>query len=515
MRRRQFLAALAASAAVPAAASRGASARTQDGFSPTSKTPVPGASEVVVGDDGTTVYAAAWDALAVVDCSDPASPTVQSRTAVTADGEALGSLQDVAVSGDRALVAGPPGGARAGQAAGAALVDVSDPANPTQVAAIPTTHAVHNVFLDGTTAYLTGTGAEGEPLLIYDVSDDSPQQLGSWSVFSENLGWDEVRNPGFYNCHDVYVQNDRAYVAYWDAGTYVLDVSDPANPSVDTHVGGIDPESVAEKSFREAIQLPGNSHYVRPTPDGEVLAIGREAFDVSDDEDRYSAPGGIAIYDTTGSEPTHVTSLKPPTVENDAGEEISATAHNFGFRGRTMYASWYSSGVRVYDLSDPANPTLLGAWADADEASFWTARPFDEGFVASSMHTPSASQAENQNYGSAELYAFPEPSGDGEPAATFETNEHGVPLEYVNNSTTTSGPTTNAPTTEVPTTQAPTTKAPTTQSPTANDEDSAPTTTSLTADDEGSTGGSVPGFGAGAAIAGGALAALHRLRGGD
>lgn len=59
MRRRQFLRAVAASAAVPVVASDGVSANTQDEFSPTSTTPVRGDSEAVIGSDGTTVYVAA------------------------------------------------------------------------------------------------------------------------------------------------------------------------------------------------------------------------------------------------------------------------------------------------------------------------------------------------------------------------------------------------------------------------------------------------------------------------
>lgn len=508
MRRRQFVGALAASATLPVVGARPGTATQSTSLSPESVTPVPGAAEVGVGEDGTTVYAAAHDALVVMDYADPSNPTEQARLVMSIEGQRLSGIQDVSVAGDRALVAGPPGRTQHDEASGAALVDVSDPANPEQVAEFPRSHAVHNVYLDGNTAYMTGTGLYGAPVLVFDVSDDGTEQVADWRVFEALPGWEEVSDSSFYSCHDIYVQDDRAYVAYWDAGTLLLDVSDPADPHAVAKVGGIDPTSIRDPAPFEALELPGNSHYARPAPDGDLLAVGREAFDFSesDDHDEYDAPGGIALFDLTGETPAYVTSLKPPTVETAEGDPNTSTAHNFGFRGRTLYTSWYTSGIHVYDVSDPASPLKLGEWSNPGETSFWTARALEEGFVASSTIDPSASDVANDERQQATVYAFPEPDTDGEPAETF-TTMYGEPVDERTKSTVETLPRSADQTTRNQATTESSTAATTatTQGPTTD-----ATTTSATTTDASS--GVAPGFGLVVGAAGAALAALHRLR---
>jgi hypothetical protein len=78
---------------------------------------------------------------------------------------------DQGESGDRLLVAGPNGGAGL---SGFVLVDVSDPANPERVAVHLTSHAIHNAYLDGDTAYLTDSSRGRGPVVVVDGSDDDP-----------------------------------------------------------------------------------------------------------------------------------------------------------------------------------------------------------------------------------------------------------------------------------------------------------------------------------------------------
>jgi hypothetical protein len=507
MRRRSFLASAVTAVTAPSAlgaAPAAASRLDTTELAPSGTVEAAGVSEVVPAADGVHVFGAAHDAFVVADCSDPTTPSVVAETAVTVDDQSLTGIQDVSASGDRALVAGPAGFVGDDQAAGAVLFDVSEPANPEQVAALPTTHAIHNAFLDGQTAYLTGSRLPEEPLLVYDVSDDTPEQVGEWSVVDEIPDWGGV-NGSMYQCHDVYVREDRAYVAYWDAGTWILDVSDPTTPTPVASIGGVAPSDARGGGIAEIAQLPGNSHYVRPTPDGTVLAIGREAWNRDRSDDRYGGPGGIDLYDVREeTDPSFLTALRPPVVQTSGGENHVNTAHNFGFRGRRLYTSWYTGGVRVYDLSTPTDPQTLGWWAAPGDASVWTARPLASGFVAASISDPSADREANRNYANATIYTFPDPDGDApEPAATFAVDETGVPEQAPNYDL----PTTTAATTTTTATTTPTTTATTTD---GNTQTTAGEST--TGDADGSSGGGVPGFGVGAAVAGATLAALHRLR---
>jgi PGF-CTERM protein len=521
MRRRTFLGALAASATLPSLAAA-------DGAGATGRRPpafvvdVPGLHEVVTGPDGRYAYGAAEDALVVVDCDAVDAPEVLARVEATMDGTAMTGLVDATIDGDRVLVAGPPGFVDDGQPAGAAVFDVSDPANPQQTATVPTDHAVHNAALDGDTAYLTGYMLPDQPLVAYDLSGDEPSELFRWSVTDENDAWSGV-NRSLYQVHDVTVRGDHAYVSYWDAGTWILDVSDRENPEPVTQMGGVDPEAYSdlgrEEQFDELGQLPGNAHSTSLSPDGGVLALGREAGDRYPDDDRYGGPGGIGLYDVSDvADPTFLTALQPPVVENADGEKRVATAHNFAFRGDRLYASWYSSGVRAYGVADPENPVDLGGWAAPGEASFWGAAPLDEGFVGASYQDPSAPDEENRDSQNAKLYTFPEPDGEDAPdAQTMAVNATGVPEDppafdfRAERQTTTSGGTTDD---EATTTSGGTTddKATTTSGsrPSSTTDGDGGSGTTLGSDGESS--GSVPGFGAAVAVAGASLAALHRLR---
>lgn len=502
MRRRAFLAALGtgavatATATVPVLARSTAAGDRQSAteLEPDAVVDASGLSEVVVGEDGRYVFGAAWDAFLVADCADDTEPTVVAEVTPTIADQPASGLQDVAVDGDRAIVAGPPGIVREDDVPGAVLFDVSDRENPEQVSTIDTGHAVHNCTIDGDTAYLTGTTVPESPILTYDVSGNRPTQVGRWSVVDEVPEWSRVRS-SVYQSHDVTVQSDRAYVAYWDAGTWILDVSDPANPTSVTQIGGVDPTELEDTGIGGVAQLPGNSHYALPSPDGDLLAIGREAWEHDENDDLYGGPGGIDLYDVTDEQsPTYLTTLQPPVVQNEAGENHVNTAHNFGFRGRRLYAAWYTGGVRVYDVSSPSEPQTLGWWAAPDDATFWTAKPIAEGFVASSVSDPSADREANRNYALAELYRFPDPgTDDAEPAATYAANSTGVPERR--------------PDYDLPTD---TTKASTTPGGTTAGGGTTSGPTTSPAEDDGA--GGIAGFGVGTAVAGATLAALHRLR---
>ncbi|WP_256295718.1 LVIVD repeat-containing protein [Haloarchaeobius salinus] len=463
---------------------------------PTAELAIEGVCEAVVSEDGETVFAATRDGFATVDVSDPANPALLSEErGLTHDGQGpMQRIYDVKYADDRLVVAGPNAGGRS-ELSGFFLYDVEDPANPERLAFQPTNHGIHNCFFDGTHAYLTGSGVPNEPTMIYDVTGDSPEQVGEWSAVHEDEAWrDAGRNS--LSCHDVYVQDDTLYVAYWDAGTWVVDVSDPANPSAVAKLGEHSAEYLADVGdgfTSEFVELPGNAHYVQPSADGSALYVGKEAWDREDTPEHDGGPGGIELW-SMGDDPTRETILAPPP-DNDG-----ATAHNFGVDGDRLYTSWYGGGVRVYDVGDPTAPRLLGGWRADETTSFWTAEPIHEGFVGASYQNPENGREERQQGVDARLFVFPEPEGEGEPAPTMEPRP--VPGQE---------PGGNA---DTPTTRPP--DAGGGEGGTAGTTDDGPVTpashTPGTTTDASDDGGS-PGFGVLAALAGvGAAAGLARRR---
>jgi hypothetical protein len=369
---------------------------------------VPGAREAVVSPDGTTAYVAANTGFAVVDVTTPDRPEVladvRDLLAEREDGP-LRAIHDVKLDGDRLLVVGPAN-PRPNAVSGALVVDVSDPAEPVPGAFYETDYPVHNCDLVDGHAYLTANDGEQNPLVVVDVTGDEPRAVGRWSLASYDDRWERVP-AGVRPLHDVVVRDGVAYLAHWDAGTWLLDVSDPTSPTHVTHFAERDPtelQQIADEDVRrEATEPPGNSHYVAPNEDGSLVGVGRESWAV---EPGGGGPSGIDLWDVSDpSSPTRLATIEPPATPDPTFGGVWTTAHNFELRGDRLYSSWYQGGVKRHDVSDPANPEELTWWRDPRQTRFWTAQLAVPGetFVAPSMGVGEE--------GEAGLWTFPDHAG--------------------------------------------------------------------------------------------------------
>ena len=378
------------------------------GYEPLGRLELAGTKEAVVDPGGNVAYLALTDGYGVVDVSDPANPTaLAERRDLRADAEdgPMRQIHDVKHSGDTLAVVGPANSVREGSA-GALLVDVSDPANPTERGFFPTDYPIHNCFLDGSTLYLTANGVDGNPLVVVDVSGDEPTELARWALTDHDPAWRDVGS-NLRPLHDVWVRDGLAGLAYWDAGTYLLDVSDPAAPS---HVGTIparDPQKLADPQARESLTPPGNHHYVATDPANDLLGVGKESWGARVDGEYEGGPSGIDLYDISDpSAPERLSGISPPPTPDPTFSGVWTTAHNFELRDGTLYSSWYQGGVKRHDVSDPSNPVEETWWVDPDATRFWTAPVATPGelFVAPSMGTDD---------GTAGLWTFPDEAGTG------------------------------------------------------------------------------------------------------
>jgi hypothetical protein len=417
MRRRDVLRTLGVTAAVgtvPAAGARSPST-TQEEFGPVGSLGVRGAKETVVSGDGTVAYLAVTDGFATVDLADPAAPEVLAERRGLLPDRENGPLEDVfdcKVDGDLMAIAGPANGKR--EALEAAVVyDVSDPADPEQLTVVETDFFHHNLDVADGVLYLCANDGQRNPLVTVDAR--TGERLGEWSVVSQDDGWQNLQF-GLWPLHDVSVHDGVAYLAYWDAGTWLVDVSDPANPSVITRVRGRDPSAFAglprEELVNEITAPPGNDHFVTVDESGDLLGISVESWAVEteteDGETRLEGgPGAIYLYDV--SDPANARELsvvEPPESDDPTFTGTWTTSHNFELADGRLYSSWYAGGVRLFDVSDPADPDLLGAWRHSEETSFWTAQQgvVDEFFVATSRRDPSLDDPQS----GATLYTFPD-----------------------------------------------------------------------------------------------------------
>ena len=466
MRRRDFLRIAAVGGVSATAASRGVA---REGYGPLGSVDIENAKEAVVGPDGTTAYVAATDGFATVDVSDPANPTVLAeRRGLLADREhgPLTQIWDAKVEGDRLVVAGPANPIDSKGVHALLLYDVSDPAAPERVGVHEMDVPIHNVDLKGGVAYLTGNDGDANPLVMVDVTGDDLQEVGRWSMLDHDQAWSKV-DAWVRTLHDLWVQDGVAYLAQWDAGTWVVDVSDPSEPSYVTHVGGRPRDELAAipsgQTNEAVVGRPGNHHYVMTSDDGTLLGVGKEAWDANPEDDS-GGPGGVELWDvSTPTEPRKLSTIAPPRTPDpsydlggfgagvadnvgsltlaagvgavgavggvahrgchdcsgggSSSSGVWTTAHNFDLVGDRLFTSWYQGGVKIHDVSDPANPRQLAWWRRPQEASFWTAkRASGRFFVASGM---------GRGDGRGALYTFPNRPGEQSNPPALVSNESG------------------------------------------------------------------------------------------
>jgi hypothetical protein len=265
---------------------------------------------------GDLAYVARYqDGLRIVDVSDPASPTEVGHLATEFP-------DDFEIYNDVKLVDGP-GGERfalmASNLVGVVVVDVTDPAAPEIVGHFGSTpfpgepKNVHTLFVDGGKAYIA---IRDYGLEIFDLADPrAPVRLGRFS-------------PDGY-LHDLYVSGDRAYLNFWELGMAIVDVSDPTQP---VEVGW----------FSDYGEDSSHSNWVTEVGGRKIAVHGDEQWGAH-----------VHIVDVTEGTGAFGTSI----AEWETRPEVSV--HNIMAFGDRAVLAHYQDGVRVLDLSDPAAPALV------------------------------------------------------------------------------------------------------------------------------------------------------------
>ena len=233
--------------------------------------------------------------------------------------------------------------------AGLAVYDLADPFAPERVGWWPSGGAgVHRiVWTGGRYAHLSATpaGAADRIWVVLDLADPAhPVEAARWS-------WPWDTDPGHrYAAHHALVEGDRAYLGYDDGGLVVLDIADPTAPVAIgrcTWDGG------------------GSTHTCLPLPGRDLLVV--------TDEQVHAGPYGprrrIHLVDV--SDPRCPRYLRP--LPDPAGDFASLPLrygpHNLhenaagAYRSdRLVFATWFSAGLRAYDLSDPGVPREIAHW---------------------------------------------------------------------------------------------------------------------------------------------------------
>ena len=178
----------------------------------------------------------------------------------------------------------------------------------------------HNIFIDTAKARLYTTNGD-----IYTLENPiDPKFLYNTSLLSS---------------HDVYVENDTAYINTGTLGFVIVDFS----------------QTTLENQSHEVIgTLPtypdqGYNHSGWITPDGNYYAMADETWgmrmkmlDISD----FSNIEVVALF--------------------GSGVDENSIPHNQIINGNYLYTAYYHDGFYVHDISDPFTPILIGYYDTFD-----------------------------------------------------------------------------------------------------------------------------------------------------
>jgi hypothetical protein len=308
-----------------------------------------------------------------VDVTDPKNPKIIVQTDMPHNTVRSNSLD---VTGDIMAVAYQVQ-TRGEKPAGVELFDISTPEEPKSIgfydASSPWSRGVHQVWMIDETwlacagpmpDYQPKEAWDDQPFLMLDISDPSNiREECFWWLPGTRVGDDEPappRHPRFnsgWRCHNTNVypeRPDRAYLAYLDGGTVILDIADKANPKMVSHWNPHPPQN-------------GFTHTVMPLFDRDLLIVSDEC--ITDNGEDW--PKRVWIVDARVEENlVPIATLPMPAVEEFAPRGGRYGAHNVhenrpgpSFRSsEIIFGTYFNGGVRVHNIADPYEPKEIASY---------------------------------------------------------------------------------------------------------------------------------------------------------
>lgn len=256
------------------------------------------------------------DSLTIIDITDPEDPKLLSEV-YDEDGEfsRLGTPTSIFVQGKYAYITS------AGTDDALTIIDISDPTDPDLVSEIyeglgdyDKLNGLKDVYVAGIYAYLVGDGEQY--MTIVDISDPANPVNVSETYFN-------VGRVG----HQVYVSGKYAYISIYDY-LAIYDISDPTTPVLEDNI------------YLSSVDTP----YSLQVTGGYAWFVGGSrlwVYDVTDPDDLTTAKANFVTITTTPYD-VHV-------------------VNNYAY-----VAAQGSDNVKIYDVSDTSNMTLVGYAQDGN-----------------------------------------------------------------------------------------------------------------------------------------------------
>ena len=317
--------------------------------------------------------------VAVIDVSNPVNPrrvaTLQNPVGTSAEDVVVYTVKYGPLAGHDFAASGIQwcGGGRHDPDAvhGLMLWDVTNATTPQRIGFLDTgccTRGVHEFEIENrddlrrTFAYATvPAGSYPDPLnanglrdasgkgdfRLIDITDPTkPSEVSTWKVQQAGgpfaaQGCDPDGNYG----HGAEPSEDgkSVFLSYWDSGFIQLDLTDPAKP-------------VYVKRAAYPANADGDAHSSQYDERRQLLFSADEDFCKTSTSTTEKGYGFGRVWDFSKNPPVQIGSFKTPrslgTDDQGAGDFV---IHNNFLVGNTVYSSWYSDGVQVWDVSNPRN----------------------------------------------------------------------------------------------------------------------------------------------------------------
>ncbi len=242
--------------------------------------------------------------------------------------------------------------------AGMRVYDISDPANPRSIGFMEVEGlGLHRIWwTGGRYAYASALldGYTDHILIIIDMNEPSrPREVGRWWIPGMHAAGGET--PGWKNrwaLHHAVVADDVAYGSWRDGGLTILDVKDKSAPKLIAHRNWCPPYG-------------GGTHSALPLHDRDLLVVADEAVLNIDVEGQHKRTWVFDVRDK--SNPVSIATMPVPSDQDYLKLGGQFGPHNLhenrpgSFQSSTtIFATWQSAGLRVFDIADPYRPEEIG-----------------------------------------------------------------------------------------------------------------------------------------------------------
>ncbi len=239
------------------------------------------------------------------------------------------------------------------------IYDIADRADPKLLCHKKTYgFGVHRFDVDEAYAYMSTEmeGYIGNILVVYDYCDPTdPKEVSRWSMPGQHLaGGEQPTWRGYRNrLHHAIRVGDEFWASCWHAGLRVIDASDIKNL-----------KTTGEYDYHPPVPEP--THTVMPL---EQLIDGRRIAVVVDEEHSGKTRGQLHGFMWT-FDVTDLSDIKPLAIwnldETDSpysrvpGGRFGAHQYREKLDSTLVYLTWFSGGLRIVDVADPARPREVG-----------------------------------------------------------------------------------------------------------------------------------------------------------